>query len=96
MAEERSHKIAANRIAKKFGTETQSEGPDIKTPKITVEVETATSVQEGLGQLQGYRGPVYVAGVNQEAVKKALEATANTTVGVMDNQGNIVKKSTRK
>ena len=47
MAEERSHKIAANRIAKKFGTETQSEGPDIKTPKITVEVETATSVQEG-------------------------------------------------
>ena len=61
-----------------------------------VEVETAASMPEGLGQLRGYRGPVYVAGTNREAVQKALDATANTTVGVMDNQGNIVKKSTRK
>ncbi len=50
---------------------------------------------EGLGQLREYRGSVYFAGTNQEAVQKALDATANTTVGVMDNQGNIVKKSTR-
>ena len=96
MAEERSHKTTANRIARKLGTETQSEGPDIKTPKMTVEVETPASMPEGLGQLRGYRGSVYIAGTNQEAVQKALDATANTTVGVMDNQGNIVKKSTRK
>lgn len=96
MAEERSHKTTANRIAKKFGTAPQTESPDIKTPKIKVEVETAASMPEGLGQLRGYRGPVYVAGTNREAVQKALDATANTTVGVMDNQGNIVKKSTRK
>ncbi|MEK6556823.1 MAG: hypothetical protein AABZ14_00785 [Candidatus Margulisiibacteriota bacterium] len=61
-----------------------------------VEVETAASMPEGLGQLRGHRGPVYIAGVNKEAVQKALDATANTTVGVMDNQGNIVKKSTMK
>lgn len=96
MAEERSHKTTANRIAKKLGTETQNEGPDIKTPKITVEVETAASVSEAAGQLRGHRGPVYIAGVNKETVQKALDTTADTTIGVMDNQGNIVKKSTRK
>ena len=37
----------------------------------------------------------YLAGVNQNAVEKALEATEGTTIGVMDNQGKIVKRSTR-
>jgi hypothetical protein len=46
-------------------------------------------------QLRGYRKPVYVAGTNKGAVAKALEATKGTTVGVMDNQGNIIRKSTR-
>jgi len=96
MAEDRSHKTAANRIAKKFGTRAQTEGPDIKTPKVTVEVETPGGMKEGIRQLQGSRGPVYLAGTNQEAVQEALEATKNTTVGVMDNQGKILKESTRK
>ena len=33
--------------------------------------------------------------INKEAVEKAVEATEGTTIGVMDNQGNIVKRSTR-
>lgn len=96
MPEERSHKTTTNRIATKFGTTPQAEGPDVKTSRVTVEVETPATIPEAIGQLRGYRGPVYIAGTNQEAVKKALDATANTTVGVMDNQGNIVKRSTRK
>ena len=69
MAEERSHKTTATRIAKKFGTTPQTEGPDIKTSNITVEVETAASVSAAVGQLRGHRGPVYVAGVNTSYIK---------------------------
>lgn len=97
MAESRSHKTTANRIAQKLGADYNTgKGADIKTSKIAVEVETPESVAEGIQQLQGHKKPVYIAGTNQEAVEKALEASAGTTVGVMDNQGKIVKRSSRK
>ncbi len=97
MSESKSHKTAANRIAKKYNVDyNNSEGVDIKSNRATVEVETPDTVADGLGQLQGHRGPVYIAGTNQEAVDKAVEATEGTTIGVMDNQGNIVKSSSRK
>ena len=47
-------------------------------------------------QLQGYKKSVYIAGVNQKAVEKALEATEGTTVGVMNNQGEIIKRSSNR
>lgn len=97
MPESRSHKATSNRIAKKLGTTYESQdGVDIVTDRMAVEVETADSVRQGLQQLQGHRKPAYIAGTNQEAVEKALEATEGTTIGVMDNQGNVVKPSTRK
>lgn len=96
MAEERSHKITVNRLSEKFRTTPNSEGVDIKTERVAIEVESSGQVREGIRQLQGHKGPVYIAGVNQDTVKEALEATRNTTIGVMDNQGNIVKRSTRK
>jgi len=97
MGESRSHKTTANRIAGKFGVEyNDGEGVDIKSKRATVEVETSDTVAEAPGQLRGHRGPAYIAGSNQEAVEKALEVTKGTTIGVMDNQGNIVKRSTRK
>jgi len=97
MGESRSHKTTANRIAGKFGVEyNDGEGVDIKSKHATVEVETSDTVAEAPGQLRGHRGPAYIAGSNQEAVEKALEVTKGTTIGVMDNQGNIVKRSTRK
>jgi len=97
MDSKKSHEIAANRISKKLKSEyNKDKGPDIVTPKLVVEVETTNTVKDGLRQLQGFRKPVYIAGSNQEAVKKAIEATKDTTVGVMDSQGNIVKKSSRK
>lgn len=97
MAEDRSHKTTANRIARKLGTAYEpGQGADIQTSRLVVEVETAKSVREAPGQLQGYRGPVYIAGVNQEAIERALEVTKGTTIGVMDNQGNVVKSSSRK
>ena len=97
MPENRSHKTTSNRIAKKLNAKYNSgEGVDIKSSKATVEVETPETVADAPAQLQGHRGPVYIAGTNQEAVNKALEKTGRTTIGVMDNQGNIVKPSTRK
>lgn len=97
MTENRSHKITANRIAKKMNAEyNDGKGVDIKSTNATVEVETLETVGDAPGQLRGHRGPVYIAGTNKEAVNKAMETTKGTTVGVMDSQGNIVKPSTRK
>jgi len=97
MAEERSHKTTANRIAKKLGTAYNgSGGVDIKSQKATVEVETPGTVENAPGQLRGCRGPVYIAGTNQAAVDKALQVTQGTTIGVMNSEGHILKKSTRK
>jgi hypothetical protein len=97
MVESRSHKTAANRIAKKYGTEyDDGEGVDIKSKGATIEVETPETVAAAPGQLRGYRGPVFIAGTNKEAVDSALEVTKRTTIGVMDSRGNIIKRSTRK
>ena len=97
MGESRSHKAAANRIAEKLTADYNSgKGVDIKSPKAIVEVETPGTVNDALGQLRGHKGPCYIAGTNQEAVQKAIDTAKGTTVGVMDNQGKVVKKSTRK
>ena len=97
MAENRSHKTTANRIAKKLGAEyNDGQGVDIKSNRATVEVETPDTVGDAPSQLRGHRGPAYIAGTNKEAVEKALKTTQGTTIGVMDNTGRIVKRSTRK
>ncbi len=97
MTESRSHKTTSKRIARKFGTDyNNGKGVDIKSKRATVEVETPDTVSDAPGQLRGHRGPAYIAGTNKEAVQKALAVTQGTTIGVMDNQGKIIKRSTRK
>ena len=97
MSEERSHKTTANRIAQKYGVQyNNGEGIDFRSSRATVEVETPDTVAEAPSQLRGHRGPVYIAGTSKDAIEKALETVKGTTIGVMDNQGNIVKRSTRK
>lgn len=97
MSEGKSHTAAANKIAQKYNAEYNAEkGVDIVTNKMAVEVETEKTVQSGIQQLQGHKKPAYIAGSNQETVKIALELTKKTTIGVMDKEGNIVKRSTRK
>ena len=96
MSESRYHKTTANRLAAKLGADyNQGPGADIKADHITIEVETPETVADAGRQLRGHRGPVYVAGTNKEAVKQALDRYGDSTIGVMDNQGNIVKRSTR-
>ncbi len=92
MTESKSHKATSKRIAEKYNTEYNSDkGVDIVTPNIAIEVETESTISTGIQQLQGHIKKVYIAGTNQETIKKALDITKGTTIGVMDNQGNIVK-----
>ena len=90
------HDQTASRLARKDGVRyNRGQGPDIVSPRRAIEVETTETARDGLRQLRGFRKPVYIAGADPEATEAALEATRNTTVGVMDPQGNIVKRSTR-
>jgi hypothetical protein len=71
-------------------------GAYIQTSRIAIEVEPPESVSVAMASLQGYRKPNHIAGTNHEAVKKELEVTRGTTSGVMESQGNIVKRSSHK
>ena len=97
MPESRTHKTIAKRIAKKLRTNYNPlKGVDIINNKMAVEVKTPGSIKNGVRQLQGHKKHVYIAGTNQKAVQQALDYTKGTTVGVMDNQGKIIKRSKRK
>ena len=91
------HDKTAKRIAARKGVSyNKGPGPDIKTPHQIIEVETADTITDAARQLRGYRGPVYVVGVDSKATKAALEYYNSTTIGVMDASGKILKHSTRK
>ena len=93
MSESRSHKTTANRLAARYGAEYNPEpGAEIKADRITIEVKTPDIVADAGRQLQGHRGPMYVAGTNKEALEPALDRYDDSTIGVMDNQGSTVKQ----
>ena len=91
------HDQTASQLARKDGVEyNRGQGPDVVSPRRAIEIETAETARDGLRQLRGFRKPVYIAGADAEATKAALAATENTTVGVMDPQGTIIRRSTRR
>ena len=91
------HDETAQRIADKKGVSyNRGPGPDIKTSSQVIEVETADTIADASRQLRGYRCPVYVAGADDAATQAALEHYKDTTIGVMDASGKILKRSRRK
>ena len=91
------HDNTANQIAQQKGVKyNRGQGPDVITPRQVIEVETENTIRDGLRQLRGFRKPVYIAGADAAATKKALEVTEGTTVGVMTSDGEIVKRSKRR
>ena len=97
MTESEKHRRIAEYLAKKFNTSyNDGKGPDIIGNNITIEVETKETVADAKDQLRGYTGSCYVAGTDDKATKIALEQMKDTTIGVMDSKGNILKRSTRK
>jgi hypothetical protein len=92
-----NHDTTAQRIASAKGADyNRGQGPDIQTARQVIEVETTKTIKDAGRQLQGHRGPVYVAGADEKATTAALEHYEDTTIGVMDPSGKIVKSSSRK
>ena len=90
------HDIVAKRIAKKFKTPYNAGyGPDIHKYPLVVEVVMAGGVEKGIQEIEDFDGPTYIAGATPLAVERAKTATRGTSIGVLDQLGRIVKRSTR-
>ena len=86
----------AKALAEKHGVKyNRGKGPDIRTEKITINVETVRTLGTACGRLRGFRGPVYVACANDADIEYAKDVIAGKTVGLMNNKGRILKRSTR-
>ncbi|MCY4628093.1 MAG: hypothetical protein OXE58_11090 [Acidobacteria bacterium] len=86
----------AKALAEKHGGRYhRGRGPDIRTEKITINVETSRTLRTACGRLRGFRGPVYVACANDADIENAKAILAGKTVGLMNSKGRILKKSTR-
>jgi len=95
MARSRHDQIAEN-LAKKFGTEYKKhQGIDIVTKKRVIEVETTKEgIYQGINQIKRSQKPRYMA-VDDKNIQNALEATEGPGIGVMDENGRILKKAHR-
>jgi sulfur relay (sulfurtransferase) DsrF/TusC family protein len=60
-----------------------------------IEVESVNTIGDAARQLAGYQKPVYVAGADAKATKKALQQYEGTTIGVIGSSGKTLKRSTR-
>ena len=90
------HDIVAHKIAKKFNTYYNiGHGPDIHKFPMVVEVVMAGEIEKGLQTIKRFEGPAYIAGATALAVDRAKIATRGSNIGVMDQFGRIVKRSTR-
>ncbi len=86
----------ARALAERFGVRyNRRAGPDIRTEELTINVETARTMDTAVGRLRGYRGPVYIACANDRDIPLAREYAEGKTVGVMNSTGEILKPSTR-
>ena len=84
-------------IARRYGgTFHRGKGPDIRTDKVTINVETTKTLPTALGRLRGFRGPVYIACVNDDDLADACWYSQGKTVGIMNSEGRVVKPSTRR
>ncbi len=88
----KAHTATVNRIVRRYkGRVGSTLDVDVETDEGIVEVETEATIDRGIKQLKKFRGPVYLAVTNKEALPEALRATDGSRIGVMDPRGNIVK-----
>ena len=95
MAKSKHDQIAEN-LAKEFGAEYKKhQGIDIVTKKRVIEVETTKKgIYQGMNQIKRSPKPRYMA-VDDKNIQNALEATEGTGIGVMDENGKILKRAHR-
>jgi histone H3/H4 len=90
------HDRVVERLAKKEGVEyNRGQGTDIQSSHRAIEVEAVNTIGDAARQLAGHRKPVYVAGADAEATKKALQYYEGSTIGVIGSSGKTLKRSTR-
>jgi hypothetical protein len=91
------HDKVAKQFAKREGTEyNKGPGADIQSPRRAIEIETPDTLGDAGRQLRGYKKPVYVVPTETKAVPDAVKRYKGTQIGVMNPQGKILKRSTRK
>jgi hypothetical protein len=89
----KAHTATLRRIAKRYAGTIGTDGQaDITAGDVLIEVETAATIAEGIHRLQSHAGKRYVAVTNQETIVEALRMTAQTGIGVMNPQGDIVRE----
>jgi hypothetical protein len=88
------HDEIAARLAKQQGTEyNPGQGPDVIGPHRVIEVATHVGdLEDSMRQLQGFDKPRYLA-TPSDLLKKALDLTEGTGVGVMGPTGRIAKRA---
>jgi len=88
------HDQIARRIARKRGGKyPPKKGADIVNAREAIEVEVdPNKFSDGIRQLQGYHKPRYLA-VPNSLVPLAKKRTKGLKTGVMDENGNIVKRA---
>ena len=93
----KAHKATANRIARRYAAALNvraEEGQiDIWADGYVIAVETTATLEESIRRWNEHNQPVYVAVTNREGLAEAQRLAAETRVGVMDPQGNIVKEA---
>jgi len=95
MPESEHDRIAETVAMKLRAAYNPTKGADIVSPERVVEVETdAAGLRRGIEQLQGYKQLRYL-GVPKRLVRPALQSTTGTKIGVMDQNGNIVRRAQR-
>jgi len=88
------HDDIAKKIARKYKTDyNPGKGVDVRPPGKAIEVEpNMNTIAHGIKQLQGYKDPRYLA-VPKRIAPKVQERVKNTKIGVMDQNGNILRRA---
>lgn len=90
------HDRMVKKIAKKRGGRDIRKGVDLRPKDYAIEIAVSDSdLYQSMGQLKRSRKQKKYLAVPSEFRKKALELTKNTGIGVMDGNGNILKRSRR-
>jgi hypothetical protein len=91
-----THDDIAKKIARKYKTEyNPDKGVDVRPPGKAIEVETdMDTISHGIQQLRGYKDPRYLA-VPKKIAPEVQERVKNTKIGVMDQNGNILRRAKR-
>lgn len=88
-----AHDKAANRLARKYGTEHRREGVDILVDGKAIEVAVSDDdINTSVSQLNRSRAGIKYMAVPSRKVEQAKEILEGTGIGVMDLNGTIKKK----